>query len=495
MKPIKNFAERLRDILSEKHLSASELSRKMQFNSRNSLFRILNNEASYEKQKDFLQKLKAAEVLELSPREWDELEDGLEVSRVGVDGYVSNLAMKELVMYSNALGDPIRMISHMAGTDQEGEFVECFRKVFKGEKTELLIVGCCDLELFKIIEQLIMEAHQANKEVEITHYIEASGVELVHVIASIQPVIFADCYQAYMLEDKVMTDEIRALYRCNMMLASYIDEQGCQHFLHFMMSDYGCIHGCEYKDKVFYSYLKSVLTEHSGQMVPIKAAFMQPVSPEDYLWYTEQYGELEKDSNLYDIKGDVPINYIHPDILLGPVREGFKESGFGQDEMQEQLIAKLYEIQYQRWQNFFEKRKVTHTIFTYESMRKFALTGLQSDHFFAMRPYTKHERKEILRFLKEQTSKNPYFTIYFFKQGLEPAQNEIGIYEGKGVLLTKAHTDYKLDDGHAEALITQSEFCLRFKEYFLKQLLVHNVTSAKETLAIMDELINLCDKG
>lgn len=495
MRPIKNFAERLKDILSEKHLSASELSRKMLFNSRNSLFRILNNEASYEKQRDFYIKLKAADVLNLSPLEWDELEEGLEVSRVGVDSYVSNLTMTELVMYSDALGDMVRMISHTEEQSEEAEITEYFRRIFQGEKAQLLIIGCCDLGLFKNIAQLITEAHQANKETVITHYIEASGVELVRAIASIQPVIFADCYQAYMLEDKVITDEIRALYRCNMMLATYIDEQGLQHFLHFIMSDYGCIHGCEYKDEAFYSYLHRVLAEHSKLMVPIKAAFMRPVSPEDYLWYTEQYGELEKDSNLYDIKEDVPINYIHPNILLGPVKEGFKDSGFGRDEMQEQLIEKLYEVQYKRWQNFFKKRKVTHTIFTYDSMRKFALTGLQSDHFFAMRPYTNQERKEILRFLKDQTLKNPYFTIYFFKRGLEPVQNEIGIYEGKGVLFTKAHTDYKLDAGHAEALITQSEFCLRFRDYFLKQLLVHNVTSAKETLIIMDELIGLCDES
>ena len=71
-------------------------------------------------------------------------------------------------------------------------------------------------------------------------------------------------------------------------------------------------------------------------------------------------------------------------------------------------------------------------------------------------------------------------------------QSEIGMYEGKGVLLTKANTDYRLDGGHAEALITQPEFCAEFKDYFLKQILVHDVTSARETQAIMDELIALC---
>ena len=169
-------------------------------------------------------------------------------------------------------------------------------------------------------------------------------------------------------------------------------------------------------------------------------------------------------------------------------------NGFGQEDERNQLIEGLREIQLKRWRNFDEKHRVTHTIFTYEAMRTFAMTGRQSDHFFAMRPYTPLERKAILLNLRKWLTNNPYFTYYFFKPGVHPVQHEIGMYEGKGVLLTKGNTGYKLDGDHTEALITQDEFCKRFKDYFLRRLLVHEVTSPAETLRLTDELIALCDR-
>lgn len=226
-------------------------------------------------------------------------------------------------------------------------------------------------------------------------------------------------------------------------------------------------------------------------MVPIKASFMQHASPEDYLRYTEKFRELEESTALFDIKSDVPINYIHPEILRAPITDGFRSVGFGKAGEQKQLVDRFYEIQLKRWNNFFKKNKVTHTIFTYESMRQFAMTGLQSDHFFAMRPYDIKERREILKFLRNQTANNPFFTVYFFRKEFHAVHNEIGLYEGKGVVFTKSNTNYKLDEEHAEAMITQNEFCSLFKNYFLKELLARDVTSSKETLMILDELIAL----
>ena len=102
---------------------------------------------------------------------------------------------------------------------------------------------------------------------------------------------------------------------------------------------------------------------------------------------------------------------------------------------------------------------------------------------------------QILRGLRAQTADNPYFTVYFFKKDLTPVQEEIGLYEVRGVLLTKSHTDYRLDGEHAEALITQPEFCESFREYYLKRLLTSCVVPAKETLAILDELIALSESA
>ena len=493
MRPIGDFADCLKAALVKAGMSASELSRKMHFSSRNSIFRVLNNEVSYEKQLSFYRKLRESGAMELSGPEWEMLERGLEVSRVGKSSYLTHAAVKELVMPSGAHSDSIQFVA-LDGEGRQGAAAaqDCLSRIFQGDDVRLLIVGCCVEALFREIGRLLGAAHRDGRTVAITHYIQASGEELVCAVSAIQPVIFDDCYCAYVPGSGRASEETRSLYRGNMILADYADADGSRRYLHLIMPDYGRFHCCAYSEGTAYAYIRQVFTAYAGQMIPLKSSFSDPSCPEDYLRYTLQYLELEKDVNLYDIKSDVPINYIHPDILLAPVQEGFAESGFGQEETRTQFIRSLYDIQLERWKNFFEKRKVTHTVFTYESMRRFALTGSQSDHFFAMRPYTAQERQTILQCLKEQTAKNPYFTIYFFRRDVEPVQSEIGMYEGKGVLLTKANTDYRLDGGHAEALITQPEFCAEFKDYFLKQILVHDVTSARETQAIMDELIALC---
>ena len=120
---------------------------------------------------------------------------------------------------------------------------------------------------------------------------------------------------------------------------------------------------------------------------------------------------------------------------------------------------------------------------------EFAKTGVQSDHFFAMAPYEKQERVQILAHLRDQHCQNPYFNLYFFKPEYHPPRTEICLYEGKGTMLTKADTDFNLNGSHTETLVSQSEFCQKFKEFFVKDLLASKVLSAEETTAVFDELI------
>ena len=172
-------------------------------------------------------------------------------------------------------------------------------------------------------------------------------------------------------------------------------------------------------------------------------------------------------------------------------RDGFAEKGFAQDDALDAMIQRFYAVHRKRFDNYFQKRRPTHTIFSKQAMARFAKTGRQSDHFFAMRPFTREERVAVLTHLKAQNEQNPYFSIYFFKPEYHQPRTEICLYEGKGTMLTKADTDYDFSGMHAEALITQPEFSRKYKEFFLKDLLESKVLSPKETLAAFDELIEI----
>lgn len=489
METVRTLPQCLREILARYGVSASELSRRMGFSSRNSVFRILNGESSPEKQREFLDRLVGCAALPLTEQELSELERGVEVSREGVERVCINRAMGEIVLPNGHEVHALQIIHWQRGVETKERFGDWLGRIFRCESVRLLIVGCCERSVFAALAKQIEKGY--TYDVQITHYIDAAGIQLVRAIAAIQPVLYYSGYQAYMFEEGARS----RLYESDMMLATCMDSEGRCRSMQAIMMDEGSFFCCEFEDDAPFAFLTHILTRSAQNMKPIKNTFMQPASPIDYLQYTELYRQIEEDVILYDIKSDVPINYIHPDTLLEPVRDGFAQIGFGEEEEREALVQAFYDVQLRRWKNFFGKRKPTHTIFTYERMRDFALKGRQSDHFFAIRPYTPQERVRILRFLREQTVDNPYFTVYFFRKGVTPAQGEIGLYEGKGVLLTRPNTDYRLDGEHAEALVTQREFCDCFRAYYQKKLLADCVTSTRETLAIMDELIALSGRA
>lgn len=490
MKTIENFSACLQNAVTAAGISVSELARLMNIKNRNELFRILNDKASYKKQREFFEKLKRADVLPLDDRLWAQMEEALEVTRLGEYNYRISHAMHEFVMKEAGRVVPARVtVLDKDGGEREMDFAAFLHESW-GERVRLTMTGCFHSGVLHAIENELPK-EDSQDSVQIVHYLAAEDEEIIQAVTVLQPMIHSGCYNAYTLPVEKASGEEKAIYKNNVILMHTV-AAGVSSYRYIQMTDSDTLRAVCFEDERIYRYVLDTIETHKEKMPPLKAQFSQPVAPEDYIWYTEQYGNLEKGCRLYDVKSDVPINYIHPDILIGSVTDGFRENGFGESDELVALVQALYDVQLKRWQNFFQSHKVTHTVFTYESMRRFAETGKQSDHFYAMRPYTKAERFQILTFLRMQTVTNPYFTVYFFKPGLNPVQSEIGCYEGKGVLLTKENTDYRLDGGHAETLVTNHEFCSKFKSYFLNTLLTQEVVSKEETLAILDELIAMC---
>lgn len=142
------------------------------------------------------------------------------------------------------------------------------------------------------------------------------------------------------------------------------------------------------------------------------------------IWRIPRLSESwERGRAVYDIKLDVPISYIHPDLLLSSVRKGFSEQKFGEGAEREELIGKFYDIHLRRYENFMTKRRATHTIFSSEAMMEFAKTGVQSDHFFAMAPYEKQERVQILAHLRDPALSESVFQSLLFQTGIPSAEN------------------------------------------------------------------------
>lgn len=482
--PIVEFGPCMRRLLAEKGVSASELARMMAYKSRNSIFRILEEKGGHSARAAFLSRLFEEDPLKLTPQERAQLEQALEISRVGAAGFLNNCAMRELLSDAEWEADDAKWT--LKGTNA---------RVQKGKESgtrrvDLIIIGCCDRSLFEELRERLF-GEDVPFSASITHFIYTGEEEIVRNISAIQPLLYMKEYSVYTVEPGAFSREKEQLYRGNHVFVCVEDEQGRRHEHAFMLVDKGVFCGVRLREGSGHAQLKKVVYEDREKLQPLKSAFPSGETPEDYVAYTEHCRRLEHGKTILIVKPDVPITFIHPDILVPAVIDGFRKTEFVAEEKLEKLVERLYDIHLQRWKNYFGKRKTTHTIFTREQMERFAQTGMQGDHFYAMRPYTPEERVVILTHIRDQAGSNPYFRIHFFKPDFPAPKMEIALFEGAGTLLNKPYTDYDLSGDHVEALIAQDEFCACYKEFFMHDLLERHVLTQEETIAVLDELIEI----
>lgn len=489
IRPLEEFGPCLKRIVKSRRISASELARMMAYKSRNSIFRMLGETGGHGARQAFFERLTGEDPLSLEESERLALEQALEVSRVGRHAFLSNCALHEM-LGSSAVDAPAHGIRIEGGGD-DPRFHQALAALTRGRKAYIAIMGCCDRAIFEAIRKWICRADAAC-EVKVTHLIYTGAEEIVHNISAIQPLLYCDCYTAYCVEPGVFSREREALYRHNCIHIQAQSEQGQWHTQTLVLMEKGIFiplerANCGEEDR-FMRYFAADMEK----MPLLKAQLPDGECVENYLSYTQSCRKLEMNRTVYMIKPDIPLTCVHPDILLPCVKAEFWQMA---GERADTLKEGFYRIHLDRWENLFGTRRNHHVIFSQEEMERFARTGRQSDHMFAIRAYTPRERAAILTQLKKQAQENPCFCMRFFKAEFRPPMMEIGLYEGAGTLMTKPQTHYDLAGDHAEVVIEQAEFCERYREFYAKDLMERHVVSSEETMQIMDRLIEVAQSA
>ncbi len=486
MMQYEQFSTCLKRILEEEQLSASQTAKLLGMRSRNSIFRILTDQTSVKVQEEFFSTLKGCFQDQWPQRHWIDLERALEIGRMGVSNYMGRNALRSLVQSSKI---PDREV--LLNVPQKGfgyitqEFRPWLKAMVSDGELMITVCGCCSASLCRLLmEELRVPGNQGRLKVK--HFVNMDEDVAVQNVAAIQPLLCFRWYEAMLVEPESCPEEMAAIYSAS----SIIIEKSCDGKMQYSQ----LIH--HNTNKLYLvalheeggSKILRLLNFYASRLPKLKSHFPCSVTVDDYVAYTDQYRALENDKEVLSIKPDVPINYIHPDVLLPAVLDGFKESGFIDGTDMEAYVQQFYDIHMLRFENFRRKRKVTHVVFSQKAMRKFMLTGRQSDHFFAMRPYTLAERLAILNHLREETTNNPYFCVRFLKPDYDHPSMEITLYDGVGVLFTKSDTHYDLAGDHSEALVSHPGFAKKFREFFIHDLLPNHVMSHKDSLAVMNEL-------
>lgn len=274
----------------------------------------------------------------------------------------------------------------------------------------------------------------------------------------------------------------------DLMLVQYRDEAGTlsEDWIVFDGEHHGFVHaeahpGCAGR----------MLGIRREEFVPIKNVYFQNVGMESYIQFCSDYAQLEYNRSIYKIKPDIGMEWIPEDILVAALEDG----GALDFEQMGDLIEAFRAVYRGRVRNAYEKRRVSRIIMKRSAMTRFARTGRLSDHFWAMRSFTQEERARILRLLKDQMENGAYFHIHFLKDNDFLRDAEIAYYDGVGIRMMDANTDYALAGNHSEVMIVHDGFMRMFKEYFERSLLAVQVVSHGEAIDFMDALIKIASEG
>lgn len=480
-----NFSQCLQRMLNEGGISASRAAQLVGFRSRNSIFRILSGETSVEVDARFLNALRKALADSWPEENWRQLEQALDIKRVGLQQHMSNQAFCQGINGNEATGE---YLVEMAQSGESQPLGALLREVSREGQVDVVICGCCERALTNCLVSSLAAA-ALDGRLNVRHYIDVSQHVMVRHLLAVMPLLSKVWYNARLVNEGICPEQMAAIYRVNMM-SIYVTAPSGEKICHQLIQCDGerFIH---HAGSMGGEMLVKVLDRFRFQLELLKSRDEASEGPQAFVEYTERCAALERDCMILSVKPDVHFNLVPAELLYAAIEAGFAQSGISAGQELQALMLQLKQIHDRRVDNMTRKRRPTHIVYSLPAMERFMRTGVQSDHFFIQRAYTLSERRAIIQFLLSRMQQDPYFNICFMRPELPEIRSEMTLYEGKGVLLMDAYTSYDLHDDHSEAFITLPEFQRSFQAFYLDELLGRLTLSRQESMACMEQLLQI----
>lgn len=485
---METFEQCLARLIKKYDLNYSELTVMLNYKSKNTLHRIFTGESGDKSRTKVFNDIAGNDKIKFSKEDIEELERALEVSRIGTEKFEAMAEMRNLLRKKDERADEVSLTDIQTMNQTTLEEVTDSLKNFENE---IIIINCC----WESVSQAMNELMAASKETKITHYIVITDntADTVRKIGNVMPMIYNHGYMGYSAKDKDIGKVVPDELAYNLIAVRCKEKNGKMHGYQLIMHNETSGYLTKESFNLF-DYWDSITKKNIADFHPIKSSYSQISSADAYLRFTEMYFKMENNNTIYTYRPDICFNYVDVPITKAALMDGLKTINAG-DLAAERMIKKLEDIHTRRFNNIFTKKKVTQHVCTVKGLEKFAKTGILSDHFFAMRPYTMKERIEIFKNLLDHMENNPHFNIHLLKDDSSFLEMEAICFENIGVDFTSMQTKYKLTEGHTEAIVRQEDFLELYTEYFTGELLKKHVKPQHETLQFMKQLISDMEKA
>lgn len=496
MQDYPSFGTCLKSMLDSRDLSVQEAARMFGMKSSTSLARIIHDEVNFKTLERFWNQLQENETFFLSTEETQMLQRALSIQQMGLEQYLSHEAMWKLLLSGERPACPEDIELKIYGEASRlpfsvfSQLIDFFTQC---REVEIILSGCCYPRFMDLLLPLFRQNEKAPSLslIHCLHGFQCRSHVLIKNINAILPLLSLNNYTAYIADRKNMKQETAAPYRGNEMLCTVKDSENNIRRFHGVLIEKNKMMLIEYAEETPYKFQADQFWHHHAQLSPIKTRTSSGLHLQDYWDYTQYLMQQEDNRAIYSIKPDLPLPCIHPDLILPGLIQGLKNMNLPISDERDIFIQKMYQTHLQRWKNVFEKKKITHIIFEIGAMMNFARTGVLSDHFFAMSPFSPLERRLILTHLRTQMQENPYFNIHFSSDPALPFHLEITCFDQKSMLICGSSASYDLYQGHSESNISQGDFCQVFQEFYINELLPSHVHPPRASLTIMDQLISM----
>lgn len=487
------FQNCLSAILETRGISATQLAAMLGYKSKTTLLRILQGDAGLRCVGNVYKDLCCCAALRLTEQETDRLHIAYEVELWGLDNYRARMEMWHLLRRNDTPALPMELMT-CGKTITLQELLDAI--VPEGVPGEMpvssleimMLSGCYP----NVMEQLAGLLERMGNRIRATQLFMLNNdtARTVRMIRNIMPVLGFHSYEAYYVYPSIIIPD--PLYSGSgtgkvMILRAVLPDGKAREFQVLMQGE---TTGVLLEADGIWNCWQQFTAGYLAQAVPLKAAVPAVT---DYISLVENYLETERNRELLIYKGDVCFNNIPTDILLRALMDSMAKDELAAESEYSvpQVLQKLRSVQEKRYQNQMTKRQPTHWVASAAALYEFARTGVQNDHFFAMRPFTVEERLRIFRILLDQVRQNPYFHLYLLLAEEEASYIPLEVLhiDGVGFQITSCGTDYRLTDGWTETTLTEETFCSLFREFFMEELIARHTRPAAETERVLEDII------
>ena len=467
------FAERLREIIAARGWSLDALASETGYKSRTSVARILQEQSSHKNRQRFFKNLCDSGLL--TAEEEQGLRMALDVSHIGMDRAIARGIFKDLILDSGEK------------ETNSPNFERLMETLGGAAKARILVVNCLHEPLFARLRDMLT----GNRDCSLRHYfiLGEGESEAAQAMFCLSRMTYLPSYAAFACERNGRNANM--LIGMNVICATVEGVDGSAVDVLAMLSDNYrvAMHRMPAEHGLF-AFLERVLLQAMDSAGPVTQFCSNNNGPGSFVDIMRYWETCEHNRDMYHVNSDLCVNNIPTQYLRACLNE--REllrffQGLDVDTLRRMMDTLLY-YQRLRYKNMYESKNPKHLILTMGGLRRFAQTGMTTEHFAAMRPFTPHERLSILEDLLMHTKANQHFYLYLFKEGFEPAY-EINCWDGLGMTAFPILKNGDTVDNYCNNVICHPRMVTAFRDYFMSDLRLNLTLTTGERNAFLRGLI------